>query len=604
MYKNIKKETKNGAALIIAVLFFLLISIAVVLGAVGPFVRELQSAQNLIKSKTSYYIAEAGSEDVVYRIKNGLNVISPETVILDNDSASVTIINVGNDKEITSDGNSDSNLRRVKTELSTSVTGVSFFYGAQVGDGGLEMDNNSRISGSGGSVGNVYSNGPIKGHAGAVITGDATVATGITEDIQARSLVCNQDQIVGKSDPKIDYAQSFIPSVTGPMAKVSVYLKKVGNPGSREIKIVADNGGVPGDSDIGEGTLNKNLVGTSYSWVDVVFEDIPTLTAGQTYWIVLDAKRDNSKYWVWCSDGNNGFGNGVASYSKDWKDDTWTQITGDLAFKTYSGEGVSSIENVTVDGTARANSIVDSVIGGDAYYKSIANTIVSGTEYPGSTDPAVLNMPISDANIAQFKADATAGGTIVGDCGDSGNPTCVIGNGDTLSIGPKKIDGNLSLSGNQTLNITGTVYITGNVDIDGNGTTVQCDAAFGGNSCTVIIDGWVHIKNNITFRGSGQADSYIMILTTLTGCTGVSGSIGCTDHNGAMDIHNNSEGAIFYASEGQINLHNNVNITSAVAYKLRLDNNSSVTYETGVTNPSFSSGPSGGWSVKTWTETQ
>jgi hypothetical protein len=162
----------------------------------------------------------------------------------------------------------------------------------------------------------------------------------------------------------------------------------------------------------------------------------------------------------------------------------------------------------------------------------------------------------------------------------------------------------VNLSGNQTFNVTGTLYVTGNVNVDGNGIIIQCDASFGSNSCTVIIDGWMHVKNNVIFRGSGQSDSYIMILTTLEGCTGVSGSVGCTDHDGAMDIHNNSGGAIFYASESMINLHNNVNITSAVAYKLRLDNNSTITYEAGVASPSFSSGPSGGWNVKTWGETQ
>jgi len=600
---NIFHDNK-GAALMIAVLFFLFISIAVVLGAVGPFVREIDGAQDLIKSKSSYYIAEAGNEDVIYRLKNGMQTSASEIVVLDDLTTSVDIIDVGsNGKEIISNGSVDSNIRIIKTEISTTVSGVSFFYGAQVGEGGVEMEQNSRIEGAGGTPGNVYSNGPIVGANGATITGDATVATAVAEDVQARSTVCNEDNTVGQSDPNIDYAQSFSPGSTGSLAKISIYVKKVGNPSSREIKIVTDNSGSPNSSEIESGTLNKDLVGNEYSWVDVVFSTPPTLTAGQTYWIVLDANSNSNNYWVWCSDSNNGFGNGVAKYSEEWDDDPWTQITGDLTFKTYTGGGISSIKDMRIEGTARANTILDSFIVGDAYYQTITNTTVNGTQYPGSPDPAVLNMPLSDANIAQFKSDAEAGGTIVGDCGDSGDPSCIINVDDTLSLGPTKITGNLNLSGRQTLVVTGTLYVVGNIDISGTNVNIRCDASFNENSCLIITDGWVHISNNATFSGSGQPDSYLMITTVLEGCRG-SGGTGCTDHYSAVDLLNNATGAIFYASDSMIYLHNNVNITSAVGYKLKLENGATITYETGAQDAGFSSGPGGSWKVNSWEETQ
>lgn len=604
MNKNKKNNKEKGAALLIVVVFFLMISTIIVGGVVGPLISEFKISKDFIKSKSSFYVAEAAVEDVVHRIKNGYTVSSIDTVSIGSESASVTVLDVGNIKEIISTATVDSHIRRVKTELTTSVTGVSFFYGAQVGSGGFEMRNNSQINGAGGAVGNVYSNGPIDGDNGAVITGDATVATSITEDIDARSLVCNQDQIVGKSNPNIDYAQSFSPSSTGPLAKISIYIKKVGNPDSKEIRIVPDNAGSPGSTQLTSGTLNKNLVGTGYGWVDVTFNTPPVLTVGQTYWLVLDAGANNAKYWVWCSDNTGGFINGVAKYSKDWDDDTWTQITGDLTFKTYTGSGASFIDSVTINGTAKANTISNSFIGTDAYYQTILNTSVAGASYPGSSDSPVLTMPVSDANIAQFKSDAEVGGVIIGNCGDSGDPSCVVGNGQTISLGPKKINGNLNLSNAKTIYITGTLYVTGNIDIDGTGVVVSCDPSFGSESCIIITDGWVHISNNVTFAGSGQTGSYLMILTTLPGCNGLSSSTGCTHHYSGMDIHNNSGGAIFYASESMINLHNNVNITSAVAYKLRLDNNAAVTYEIGVSNQSFSSGPSGGWSVSNWNETE
>lgn len=595
-------NNNRGQTILVVAVLFTFASLMFIGVVTSTILTETKEILNLKISNESYYLAEGATEEVIYRIISGKQVLASESVILNEETATVSVVDVGgNSKEITVDGNVQSRLRRIKTELATTVAGVSFFYGAQVGEGGLEMDQNSRIEGVGGSVGNIYSNGPILGSNGATITGDVIVATGIAEDSQARSIVCNEDQIVGQTNPNIDFAQSFIFSSTSPLAKVSLYIKKVGNPGSKKIKIVSDDNGSPDDQKIEEGTLNKNLVGSTYSWVDVTFNNLPVLISGVTYWMVLDAKKDNNDYWIWCSDNNNGYDSGIAKYSEDWDDVFWTQIAGDLTFKTYAGSGISSMEDVTVNGTAYANSIVNSTIGGDAYYQTISGSTVAGTEYPGSADPPVLNMPISDANIAQWKEDALAGGTIVGNCGDSGNPACVINDEDTLWLGPKKIDGDLNLSGRQTFIVTGTLHVTGNIDIDGNGTTIQCDPSYENGSCMVIVDGWVHVENNIMFSGSGQPDSYLMLLSVLEGCTG-SGGASCTHHHGVIDIHNNSGGAIFYANKGMINLHNNVNISAAVAYKLRLDNNATITYETGIANTFFSSGPSGGWSISSWNE--
>ena len=601
-YKKLN-DSRGQTALIVAVLFTFA-SLLVIGGVTGAVLTQAREITNIRISNESYYLAEGAMEDVLYRIISGKQTSASETLTLNGEVATVSIIETtGGNKEITVDGNVLSRLRRVKSELSTTATGVAFFFGAQTGEGGLEMNQNSRIEGIGGSVGSIYSNGPIVGSTGATVTGDAIVATAITEDFLAESTVCTQDEIVGQAKPKIDYAQSFTPAISGPLAKVSIYIKKVGDPSSRKVKIVADNGGSPNGSTIEEGTLNKNLIGSTYGWIDVTFNTPPVLTSVVTYWIVLDAKENSNKYFLWCSDSGSGYTDGVAKYTNNWSSVAWTQITGDLAFKTFSGVGSNGITNITVGGKAQANTIVDSTIGGDAYYQSISGSTVGGTEFPGSNDPPVLNMPLSDANLTQWKADALVGGVIIGDCGDSGNPACVIGNGDTLWIGPKKIDGNLSLSSQQSLVVTGTLHVTGNIDFDGNGAAVSCDTSYNNESCIIIADGWVHVKNNITFSGSGSANSFLTMISTLDGCIGVSG-VSCTHHYGAIDIHNNSGGALFYAMKGMMNLHNNVEITAAVAYKLRLDNSSTIIYETGIANTYFSSGPSGGWSISAWDETQ
>lgn len=488
------------------------------------------------------------------------------------------------------------------------------------------MGQNSRIEGTGGTAGNFYSNGAVIGDNGATITGDVTVATGVS--LTEASTACNADQVAGQANPQIDFSQSFRASDSKPLAQVSLYLKKVGSPDDRTIRVVNDVSGAPGTATLASATLNADLVTSSYGWVDIVFSSPVTLTQNNTYWIILDSNQSSTKYWVWCKDSSAGYANGQAKYSKDWDDDPWTAVAGDLAFKTFLGTGVSSIDNVVVYGTVRANSITNSKICEDAYYRSTlsidvssksfldspanptcgGNPLTPGTGYPNQPDPPVSPMPISQGNIDVWKADATNGGTITGNCGDDNqsggsNPACTISNNGNLFLGPQKITRNLTLTKKQTLTITGTLYIVGNIDFDSaSGATVKCDSSFGANSCLIVTDGWIHIKNNAVFQGSSVSGSYVMLLTTLAGCNGGDQQSQCTHHNGAIDVHNNATGAIFYAVSSLANLHNGVHVSEIIASTLQLDNNAVVTYEQGLLNAQFSSGPGVSWELSSWQE--
>ena len=567
-------------------------------------------SENAVKAAQSYYAAEAGAEDAVYRIKNNMQYSANYNLSV---GESTTAINISgtNTKTITAQANLNNIFRNIQTILTTTSVNPSFYYGAQAGEGGATMGQNSKIQGIGGIPGNFYSNGPVNGDNGATITGDVIVATGVSLDVQ--NTICNTDQIVGKTNPQIDFTQSFKPLQSKPLNKISLYIKKVGNPRDRTIRITSDSSGSPSTSSLASATLHSSLVATSYGWIDILFSSPPSLTAGTTYWIVFDAEQDHHKYWVWCKDSNDGYANGLAKYSEDWDDDPWTQITGDLNFKTYLGTGASAINNVVVHGAVKANSITNSKICGDAYYQSIdssslnflnaptnptcADPLTPGTGYSGQPDPPVSPMPISDANIAQWKADAQAGGTISGDYNLTSD----------TSLGPKEITGNLNMtSTNKTLTITGTIYVRGNIDIN-NGSTAKCDSSFGTNSCLILADGWIHIANNSQFQGSGTSGSYMMLLSALQ-CDGSSPTSpdgkACGDHYGAIDLHNNAMGAVFYATKGLAKLHNGVNVTEITAYKIDLDNNAIVSYEQGLQNANFSSGPGGSWQIKSWLETE
>lgn len=603
--KNKLAESKQGFATILAVILILFIgsSISATIGLLTW--SEQMSARNNIKATMAYYTAESGIEDAIYRLVKNKKYETTNTFIIGDDSVEINISSEQNKKIIKSTGASLGRIKNLQADLKINSAEIAFHYGAQVGEGGIKMGEHSQIQGSGGTAGNLYSNGPVEGDTDAIITGDVTVATGI--NLSEQSLVCNTNQIVGKTNPEIDFAQSFKASDSKQLAKISLYIKKVGSPSDATIKIANDISGSPSDDSIASATLDSNLVEQNYGWVDITFASPPNLTKDNTYWIILNASRNNDKYWIWCKDINNSYENGIVKYSQDWDDDDWFQSTGDLTFKTYLGTGISVINDIIVYGSVRAGAVTDSQICGDAYYQSIdadskdflnnphspcPTPFTPGADYPNQSLPPISPMPISQANIDQWKADAETGGVINSDLN-------IITD---ASLGPQKITGDLNLNANnKILTITGTLYIQGNIEIS-NGSKIKCDTSYNEKSCVIITDGWIHLNNNGTFAGSGETGSYLMFLTTLEGCNGGSQLPQCTHHNSAIDLHNNAAGAIFYAADSLIYLHNGVNVTEIAAYKLELSNNAIITYEQGLINAQFTAGPSASWTIDSWKE--
>ena len=66
------------------VIMFVVISLSVVSGIAWNVQKETLTESNLSSSAKSYYSAEAITEDVVYRIKNEIQVSSTETININN----------------------------------------------------------------------------------------------------------------------------------------------------------------------------------------------------------------------------------------------------------------------------------------------------------------------------------------------------------------------------------------------------------------------------------------------------------------------------------------------------------------------------------------
>lgn len=603
------RAQRRGAALIIVILFFVMISLAIIQSATVGTIVELRTYHTLATSKFSYVAAEAGVEDIFYRTIQDMSVPTSETITLNNASSTVTVIDTASAREIYATGNAKNEIRKVFLSISRNAS-ASFPYGAQVGSGGITMKQNAKVDGVGLIKGGIYSDGQIVGANGVTITGNAISSSSLAPDTSASSTACVTDEVVGNVNPNIDYAESFVMTATttsSPLAKVALYLKRNGNPTSANIQIVADNGGKPGTTALATENLPYSSVSTSYGWVDVAFTAPPTLDPATTYWLLLDSTQDNSKYWYWCTSNTDTYVTGTSSYKQDWSAaGSWTKLSGnrDMTFKLTFGGGVSMIDQVTISGNAKADAITNATIGQDAYYQTISGSTVGGFPHPGSLTPPYVPLPISSTTIAQWKADALTGGTINGDCGNGGLPAC---NTLPLSLGPKKIAGNFDLDGgndpSKVLTVTGTLYITGNLTVQNKG-KIKCDFAYLGNSCIVMADGYIDVKGNAVLAGSGIDGSYVLLLTTKKGCLGNGGS-GCSVNDSAIAIENNVDGALFYSTDSLIDISNNAVVTAVLGYQLQLQNGTEILYNSNISSLSLTptaSGVTGAWSTNRWSE--
>lgn len=247
---------------------------------------------------------------------------------------------------------------------------------------------------------------------------------------------------------------------------------------------------------------------------------------------------------------------------------------------------VGTVGSSPVD-EARAHTCLDSTINGDLYYVSGGSsncTVNGGSEHILPQDIESVDLPISDEQITNWKAEAITGGIESMDH--------IVSGGTTEYFGPKKIEADLKVENNATLILTGILWVTGNVLIE-NGAIIRLDSGYGPTSGLIVADGTILAENGAILEGSGTQGSYLMLLST-------NSSIEVA--NPAIFAKNNAIGAIFYASDGMIRLRNNINILEATGEKLYLDNNAEITYESGLINSLFSSGPEGSWKIVEWKE--
>ncbi len=281
----------------------------------------------------------------------------------------------------------------------------------------------------------------------------------------------------------------------------------------------------------------------------------------------------------------NIYSNGIVQGTSD-------PITGSIV----SAGPLGSVSGIDAGGSVYSHTIGNSTIAGNAYYFSpatLTDTTVSGTKYPGSADQATTTLPISDAQITQWEADAEAGGVF--------SSPCIINTPTTWTA--RKVNC-AELEIKDTLTISGWIWVTGNVKIKGG--TVKLDPTLGGNSAGIIADNTanrttgskINLETTTVFQGSGTAGSYVFLISQNN-----SAELGGTER--AIDLGQSASGDILlYASHGEVVVAQSSELKEVTAYKVSLENQANVTYVSGLTNVLFVGSPSGAWNINGWTEGQ
>ena len=591
--KNNFRQNQKGAAMMIVMIFFLIISLVIISGLVLPSVRDVKSVNANINSKKSYFLAESGVEDATYRILTGKTIGASETITLDLNSVTTAITTNGNgNKEIVSLGDVSNYERKVDTTLTTG-TGASFSYGVQVGQGGIDLQGSSGING------NVYANGPITGTSSSFITGTAISGNSpaLFADQSNGSGTPDYNVIFANANGTQDIAQSFQITGTTSLNKVQFYIKKTGSPSDATIKIVNDNSGSPGTTVYASGTLAASLVTTSYDWVNVSFSTNPLLNVGTTYWLVIDASTSSSKYYT-IGASNGGYDNGIGKIGQ--QGGTWNNTTPsglDYYFQVFLGGFTGLIAGSSGSqwnqlhigtggsGTAQAHTVNYINATGSIYCQTGTGNNKSCIS---QDDPSYISFPVSDANITEWKAEAQAGNTY--------NGTYNTPSYGSEKLGPEIITGDLNVTGSNILYMTGTIWVKGNVTVSG-AAKIVLDSTYGNTSGILVSDGWLDLEGSGQLNGTGQAGSYILFTTT-SNC-----SISYCAHN-AIDISGNAGSVILNAQKGTISFSGSASAKEATGYKIILVGGTTVNYESGLANVNFTSGPSGGWNINSWKETK
>jgi hypothetical protein len=195
-----QNNSRKGFAVFFITIIVLMAMFGIVMNIALVAYFQSEIVRNITKSTQAYYASEGGAEDGLLRMrKRPTSAASLYNLDVGPSSVEVNISSViGGSRTITSEGDMADVVRKVEILWSLSSQEVSFYYGTQVGEGGMVMGNNSRIKG------NVFSNGSVispsdKGYIdnSVIVAGSGNKIDGLIVGGNAMAHSCVDSQITG-----------------------------------------------------------------------------------------------------------------------------------------------------------------------------------------------------------------------------------------------------------------------------------------------------------------------------------------------------------------------------------------------------------------------
>ncbi|MDQ3018890.1 MAG: hypothetical protein M3Q64_03405, partial [bacterium] len=174
MHKQVQ-QNQEGSIIIIGIVFMAIL-LTMTSAIWGYTVLQVKASRQAVARTQALHLAEAGIDKAIDQLNEDQSFVGESNIALGGGVYTTAISSVDtSNKQITAtayipDSTNPEAQITIKTKVSIDLASVAFNLGVQVGEGGLQMSNNTTING------NVYSNGNITGSG--VITGDATVAGG------------------------------------------------------------------------------------------------------------------------------------------------------------------------------------------------------------------------------------------------------------------------------------------------------------------------------------------------------------------------------------------------------------------------------------------
>ena len=150
-----------------------------------------------------------------------------------------------------------------------------------------------------------------------------------------------------------------------------------------------------------------------------------------------------------------------------------------------------------------------------------------------------------------------------------------------------KVTGDVIFNSGCNVIIKSPIWITGNLTMNSNN-ILTLDSSYGETSGVIVVDGIVELNSNNHLNGSGVGSSLLMVLSNYDSRT---------SDIAAVKVNSNGNTGVYYAGTGIIEPGTSNSFKELTAWGIRLVNQSTIDYETGLSSTLFTSGPSGSYSL-------